>query len=359
MKRVLLVMGNSVGGIGQHVRSLAQGLARRRYQVLVAGPPETDEHFGFSQTGARFVPIEIGDRPRHYWSPRLGRIARGADVVHAHGLRAGFVAVTSVRGRGAPPIVVTWHNQPLATGLTGRSQRLFEQVVARGATLTLGASQDLVERAAAEGANARYLPVAAPRLPEPERSMAEMRANLGVGDGPCLLAIGRLQEQKDYPTMFAAVGLLADRDPVPTLVVAGQGPLYDELRLQASQSSTPIKLLGHRADVADLLRAADVLVLTSVWEARALVVQEAMLAGVPVVATDVGGIAELTGDAAVLVPRGDPQACALGVAALLDDPAMAAQLVAAARARALTWPDEDEVVDLVDDVYDEVLQDSA
>jgi glycosyltransferase involved in cell wall biosynthesis len=81
-------------------------------------------------------------------------------------------------------------------------------------------------------------------------------------------------------------------------------------------------------------------VVPSRWEARALVVQEAMQAGRPVVATRVGGIPDLTGAGALLVPPGDPAALAAAVLAVLDQPALAARLGRAARAKAASFPSE-------------------
>jgi glycosyltransferase involved in cell wall biosynthesis len=92
------------------------------------------------------------------------------------------------------------------------------------------------------------------------------------------------------------------------------------------------------------LAAADVAVISSVWEARSLFAQEALRAGVPLVATDVGGIPEVVGDAAVLVPPGNPAALAAAVSHLLSRPELGARLVVAGRARAAQWPDEAAVV---------------
>jgi glycosyltransferase involved in cell wall biosynthesis len=94
-----------------------------------------------------------------------------------------------------------------------------------------------------------------------------------------------------------------------------------------------------------LLSAADVFVLPSLWEGQSLILQEALRAGVPVVATRVGGNPELTGeDAAILVPPGDAQRLADAVRAVLGDPALAARLREAAAARASVLPDEDAAV---------------
>lgn len=361
--RVLMVLGTSTGGIGQHVRSLVERLMRQGHRVVVCGPAETGELFGFEATGARFVPAAIGTRlgPHDVAVARqLRRWVRGADVVHAHGFRAGLVALASgagrrPAGRRRPPLVVTWHNQVLATGLTGAAMHSAEALVARGATLSLGASEDLVRQARRWGGRARLGAVAAPRPGPVERDRASVRSELAVGESPVVLAVGRLHPQKDYPTMVRALAQLSSRSARPVMVVAGDGPDEASVRSLADQLGLDTRLLGRRQDVPELMAAADLLVVSSVWEARALVVQEAMQLGLPVVATDVGGLPELVGDDALLVPPRDPGALATAVAEVLDHPAEAAARADRARARAASWPDEDTVAREVEGVYREVV----
>lgn len=357
MTKVLLVLGTSTGGIGQHVMSLARGLSRRGDQVTVAAPRTVDELFGFSRSGIRFVPVAISDRPSDLLSIRALRPwARTADVVHAHGFRAGLVSALAGAGRHRAPLVVTWHNQVLATGVKGRTLAVIEAAVARHATVTLGASTDLVARAASLGGAARLGAVAAPEVARPVRTRKQVREEFGARARPMLLAVGRLHPQKDYPTMFDAMSRLVDREPVPVLVVAGDGPLESELADRIREQGLPIILAGRRTDVTDLMASADLLLLTSVWEARALVVQEAMQLGLPVVATEVGGIPELAGDAARLVRAGDPESVAQTVSDLLDDPVALAELAAAGHDRSAAWPTEADVVDVVAGVYREVIE---
>ncbi len=351
--RVMLVLAGSTGGIGRHVLSLVSGLSAAGIPVAVAGPAATDLHFEFRHSGAVFLPVEIASSPRPAPDLRAVRALASAmkswrpTVVHAHGLRAGGVGLAArrtARPNISPGLLVTWHNAPLAGGAVGRLQRVLERIVARGADLTLGASEDLVARAQSLGAGtARLAPVAAPPLPPPVRDREKVRAELDAQDRPLLLAVGRLAPQKDYPTMLAAARTWAGLDPAPVLAIAGDGPLRGQLQAEVDLHRLDVRILGARTDVADLLGAADAVVLSSTWEARALVAQEALRAGVPLVATAVGGVPELVGDAALLVPPGDPAALAAAVRRLLTEPGLAATLAAAGRRRSATWPDETAV----------------
>lgn len=143
-----------------------------------------------------------------------------------------------------------------------------------------------------------------------------------------------------------------DRDPQPRTVIAGDGPLSGDLHARARQAGADVVFLGARDDVPALLAAADVVVVPSRWEARALIIQEAMRSGLPIVASQVGGTAELTGtDGALLVRPGDAGALAGAVAAVLDDGSLAARLGAAARARSATFPAEQDAVRAVLAIY--------
>lgn len=360
--RVLQVLATSTGGVGAHVRDLTQGLVAAGVAVTVCGPAATAERFGFAEVGAEFRPVEISANSQLSDARAVGalrRVIAAADpaVVHAHGLRAGLVAAMSGRSRASRrPLVVTLHNAVLSRGLRGGASRLVERAVTRNADVVLGASADLVARAAGLGAaDARLGPVAAPALSPPVRSAAAVRAELGIApETPLLLSVGRLHPQKGYDVLVAAAARWRDRRPVPRVVIAGNGPSYLDLTAKISVSRAPVTLLGHRDDVADLLAAADVALVTSVWEARQLFAQEALRAGVPLVATAVGGLPELVGGAAVLVPPGDAAAIDAAVSGLLDDPAHRARLVQAASDQTAGWPTSAETVAQVLGVYAEL-----
>ncbi|MFC4147228.1 glycosyltransferase family 4 protein [Micromonospora mangrovi] len=355
---VALVLASSTGGVGQHVRSLVRGLTAGGTSVLVCGPAATEEQFDFTGVGARFVPVEIPASPTPADARAVTALRRAlADhpvrVVHAHGLRAGLVAVLA---RPAAPLVVTWHNAVLAGGLRGQVSRLVERVVARNVRVALGASADLVQRATELGAaDARLAPVAAPVLPAPRRRRAAVRAEFGVAaDRPLILSVGRLHPQKRYDVLVDAAARWRTRNPAPVVVIAGSGPAYLQLAARISAARAPVTLLGHRTDVADLLAGADLALVTSDWEARQLFAQEALRAGVPLVATAVGGLPELVDDGAVLVPPGDVDAVDAAVRELLDDEARRADLARRGAARAATWPTETDTVATLAALYAEL-----
>jgi glycosyltransferase involved in cell wall biosynthesis len=370
--RVALVLASSTGGIGRHVASLAGGLVERGARVTVLAPAATGRWFDFSGRGAAFVPVDLA-APTAVVVLRRALAAVDPDVVHAHGLRAGLIAALARRrplvrrsptpgtrpqrlaGSG-PPLVVTWHNGLVAGGMRGRVRRMVERQVARTADVTLGASAELVARAVTVGGrDVRPGPVAAPELPAPARRPEAVRAELGLTDGqPLLLSVGRLHPHKGYDVLIAAAARWHTRVPRPYVAVAGTGPDYLRLVELASESRAPVTLLGHRDDVADLLAAADVAVVTSVLEARQMFAQEALRAGVPLVATAVGGLPELVGDAAVLVPAGDVDAVDAAVTGLLDDPARRAELAAKGRAQAAIWPTERQTVERLWALYVEL-----
>ena len=377
--RVVQVLATSTGGVGSHVVDLTRGLVAGGAQVTVCGPAATEDRFEFTATGGQFLPVEIsaGTQPsdaRAVGALRRALATAAPDLVHAHGLRAGLVASLtekfpqhrSTAPRRPPqrvstarrPLVVTLHNAVLARGLRGGASRLVERIVAHAADVMLGASDDLVARAVAVGAaDARLAPVAAPALPPPQRSPAAVRAELGFDAAtPLLLSVGRLHPQKGYDVLVAAAARWRERTPVPQVVIAGNGPSYLDLTTRISTTRAPVTLLGHRRDVADLLEAADLALVTSVWEARQLFAQEALRAGVPLVATSVGGLPQLVGDAAVLVPPGDVDAVDRAVRGLLDDPAARVRYAAAGAARAAGWPTSAQTLAQVQEVYAELTR---
>lgn len=357
--RVALVLADSTGGIGRHVLALARALVERGDGVHVYAPARTLQRLPFAATGAECTALEIPGTPNARDVGIIGELRRAlrtasVDVVHAHGLRAGLIA-TLARQVGVP-LAVTWHTTFVAGGLRGVTNRALAVAVARAADLTLCASTELVRQAEGLGARKAWLcPAAAPALPVAARTRAEVLDELGIArDRPVILSVGRLHTPKRHDVLIAAAAAWRTRRPPPIVLLAGVGPAYRDLVGQAAMTRAPVVFLGHRDDVADLLAAADLAVVTSDIEVSPLFVQEVLAAGVPLVATAVSGIVDLVGDGAVLVPPDDAGAVDVAVCTLLDDPGRRAAVGLAGRGVAALWPTEHESVNKVIAGYEEL-----
>jgi glycosyltransferase involved in cell wall biosynthesis len=379
--RVVFVVGLASGGTARHVSALADGCRTAGLDVTVAGPARTLARLS---AATDTLAVAIGDRPNPARDMaaivrlRTWLAGKQADVVHGHGVRAGAfaaVAIAGLPGRARPALAVTVHNAPPDGAFARLGYGLLERICARRADLVLCVSADLLVRMRRLGpAAAERFDVPAPQGPAPTAAdVAAARADIaaapsgvagsrsgvgaaasgagaaasGVGaDGrPLVLAVARLAHQKGLDVLIDAAVRWRNRDPRPRTVIAGDGPLAGELRRRASEAGADVAFLGPREDVPALLAAADVVVVPSRWEARALIVQEAMRSGRPIVATRAGGTPELTGaDGALLVPPGDAAALAAGVIAVLDDESLAARLSHAAQARSAAFPSEQDAV---------------
>ncbi|MEO7267975.1 MAG: glycosyltransferase family 4 protein [Knoellia sp.] len=349
--RVVQVIGRSTGGIGTHAVDLTDHLRALGDEVTVVTDSITAERF------------DLGDA-RRWWPSgptpgsarnllRLRRLARSSDVVHAHGHQAGLVAVLAASGTGVP-VIVSQHNAVLAGGWKRKlSSRVLQRFVARRAALSTGASSDLVLEAKRHGARESVLaPVPSPRVPKLLQSAPldrdERRARTGAllqehkidVSGALVLTIARIAPQKDLDTIIDSANLVG---VAITWVVVGDGDdaLLDQLRARARSENVPVHFVGQQSDPERWLEAAEVFVLTSTWEARALVVQEAMAAGVPVVATDTGGLRDLVDGVGVLVRVGDAFAVGAALRTLLTDTKARETASVAGRERAGQWADSE------------------
>lgn len=351
--KVLLVMGTSAGGVGTHVRALARLLEADGHQVVVAAPAEAADRFSLLES-ATLVELDLSDRPhpaRDASAVRsLAGPVRGADVVHAHGLRAGAVAVLAA-ARSGVPVVTTLHNAAPAGRLSAAVYAGLERVVARGSDAVLGVSADLVQRAARLGARRTGLAVVpAPPFQPARRDRYAVRAELGLDARTSLgVVLARLAPQKGLHRLLDAHRELTDLDLVT--VVAGEGPQHDELQRRIDAEALPVRLLGRRGDVPDLLAAADVVVSSAVWEGQPVGLQEALHAGAAIVATDAGGTGAVVGDAAVLVPVDDATSLSRAIRDVVTHGAVRDDLRSKAVERADHLPSDADALAAVLDTY--------
>lgn len=170
-----------------------------------------------------------------------------------------------------------------------------------------------------------------------------------------ILTVANLRREKAHEVLLQAAALLAPSNPDLRYVIAGDGPRAAALRALASHLGldSRVQFLGHVEDVPALLRAADAFVLPSLTEAFPNAAIEAMAAGLPVVASAVGGLLDLIDDTrtGLLVPAGDAAAIAAAIAGLTADPARASRMGAAARAEVAARYSFDRMVRSFEDLY--------
>jgi glycosyltransferase involved in cell wall biosynthesis len=176
-------------------------------------------------------------------------------------------------------------------------------------------------------------------IPSTAAAPADLVGELDLPRGArILLAVGNLYAVKGHRHAITALQRLSQRHPEAYLVIAGRGELEGELRSQAAALGLAdrVRLLGLRSDIPALLAAADVFLLPSLSEGLPIALLEAMFAGKPIVASDVGGIGAALGDGAagILVPPGSDEALTAALDRLLSDPGAARGLGREAARRA-------------------------
>lgn len=359
--RVALVMGTSAGGTGRHVHDVVSGLVGAGHDVVVLAPAAELDQFAYADTGASTVELGVSDRPHPVRDAQaisvLRTVCGGADVVHAHGARVGALAVVALLGQDVP-LVVTLHNASPGGGLAGRIHTVLERVVAGGADLVLGVSADIVDRQRHLGARRADLAViAAPPPPTVTRDRFAVRRALAIDPQAMLLVtVARLAPQKDLDLLVDAVAEVLERHDIDVVaLVAGDGPDRERLQRRIDERRVPVRLLGHRSDVADLIAAADAVVSTARWEGQPVGLQEALHSGAAIVATDAGGTGAVVGDAAILVPVGDVASMARALADVLLHGAVRDDLRSRAIGRGAGLPTSADALEAALTAYRSVL----
>ena len=238
------------------------------------------------------------------------RALGNADVVHTHLVHADLLGAL---GRGNRTLVSTKHNDdPFRSGPFRFVERALMRRAARVICITEALRRFNVERV---GLPAKKLVVVPYGLDEPPAAWGPNE--LDLPEGKLVVAVSRLVPQKGLDVAVEAmVGIDA------TLVALGEGPERERLESLARAGGVRLLLPGRVGDVAAILRRADLLVHPARWEGFGLALLEAMLCGLPVVATRVSSIPEIVvdGETGLLVPPDDPVALAAALRRVLEDP---------------------------------------
>ena len=317
----LISTGLTVGGAETVVINLADELVRRGLRVsiiVITGDPEL-----------RPVEASVEVYCLHMMKTPWG-VLRGfldlckalrhikPDVVHAHMFHANLLARLVRMVVPLPRLVCTAHS----TNEGGLLHMLAYRLTHSLADVTTNVSKEAVAKFEALGAAPRgsmipvYNSIDTEKF-KPDLSSRELvRKNLDITDETIvLLAVGRLVKAKDYPNLINAFSMAKNSLQNIHLWIVGSGVLLKDIESMIKQQDLidHIDLLGLRRDTAQLMNAADIFIQGSAWEGFGLSIAEAMACGLPVIATDAGGVSEVMGKHGILVPIKNPHKLALKI----------------------------------------------
>jgi len=340
--RVALVCPSlRAGGLEKMVADLALELLERGFEPGVFGLTGLGVYAASLEARgiALFDAKEQGRRLRGIPRPLIRQLrAFRPHVIHAHSGTWYPAAVARLALR-SPRLVFTDHGRYLPEPAGRLLVERFLAAITDAVVAVTGSLAQYVRDSL--GIEVRVIPngidMARYHAIDPA-ARGRLRDEWGVGDDePLLIVVGRFFAVKNHAGVLRAFARLVTDYPRAKLVLVGSGPLLDEVRQQAAALALDERVLftGFRADVPECLSAADIWINASFTEALPVAMLEAMAAGVPIVATAVGGVPETLGDppAALLAPPGDIAALEAALRRLLDDPALGT--ANAARARAL------------------------
>jgi glycosyltransferase involved in cell wall biosynthesis len=342
-----------IGGIGgseRHLLTLLPALAERGADVRFLGldDPSREPSPFYEQLA---VPYERVQAPRDV-DPLLALRVTGAvrrarpDIVHTHLVHADVYGVLA-----GMRLVSTKHNDdPFRVGPFRFVERMLTWRAAKIIAITDALARFQIERVGLPVQKLTTIHYGLDAPPEPwgQNAPDDVPTNARVA-----LAVCRLEMQKGVDVAVRALSLLSEQHTDLQLVVLGEGSERTQLESLARELGVPVHLPGRVPDVAAWLRRANVLVHPVRWEGFGLAVLEAMLAGLPVVASRVSSLPELVadGETGVLVPPDEPDALAQGIARALSD---AARFGEAGRERARDHFSVSRMADATLAVYDEV-----
>ena len=307
-----------IGGSERHLLTLLPALAQRGVEPVFVGldDPAWDPSDFYGALEVECVRIPA---PHDLDPLLLARLVRDlrADVVHTHLVHADVYGGLAAALRGARLVSTKHNDDPFRLGLFRYVELGLAQITSRIVTITEALRRFTIDQV---GIPAEKVETIHYGLDEPPRPWGENPRNDVPSDARVLLAIARLTEQKGVDVAVRALASLPD-DTV--LVVLGEGPERETLEELARELgvASRVFLRGREPDVAAWLDRASVLVHPARWEGFGLGVLEAMLAGLPVVASNVSSLPELVvdGETGLLVRPDDPSALALGIARALEE----------------------------------------
>ncbi len=328
-----------------HVELLLSGLNDKGYDITVACPVEEKSLQCLKAAGVfRIQPLDTGDDLRPWLDPLIiGKFARFLngnpfDIIHAHGAKAGLITRLALHlgRRQRSPVVVSYHNEILPTSRSLHKRRLrsyMEKLLRDGTAhfiaVSPGIQEELIQEIGCPRQKVSFIPngIRIEGVGEPADHLRE-RAHWGWPEDAYIVGTAaRLTWEKGIDILLTALSQAVKAEPQLRLVIMGDGPLEADLRQMTKTLGLDdhVRFLGYLDNARSLFPAFDAFVLPSRTEGWPLSIMEAMAAGLPVVATRVGGIPELVQDGknGILVEPGEVDRLHEALVTLVRDPVRA------------------------------------
>jgi glycosyltransferase involved in cell wall biosynthesis len=358
----------NVGGTEMNALRTAEQLVLRGYRLTVVtlrGEGPLAERYARLGIPVERFPIQSLYAPATVRQAfRLAGFLRrhGVSIVHCHDQYSNFFSVLSARLAGVPAIIASkrWLHSPLR-------YRIANGIGYRAASRVLANSEGVAHSLLRDDYLAPSRTVVVPNFvderafdPPPVETVREWRTSLALEDGALVVGIiASLLPIKDHATLFRSVARLAPRWPTLRLVVVGDGTERGTLERLAGELGIAgqVRFAGHQPNVPSLHHLFDVSVLTSVSEGFPNSLVEAMAAGRPIVATNVGGVPDAVrdGENGLLVPPRDPAALTGALETMLGDRALRERMGAVGARRARAEYHATVVVGSLTRLYDQLL----
>ena len=361
------------GGGERYLELLFDRLDRARYRELLICPESGPFVRRMKERGVDTQLVHLAPlfNPMALWRLTRLLVRERVTILQTHGARANFYGRIAGRLAGVPVIISTVHNsmkdyevRSLRRWLYAFLLRLTLPLVHQIICVSDANRRDLIEECPAAAAKTHTVyngvdPLAFTSQPDHQR----VRQELGVIQGPVLLTIARLTEQKGHRYLLQALPRLLETWAQLSCIFVGEGELHDALQRMAIDLGVEqaCRFVGVRDDIPDVLAAADVVVLPSLSEGFPFVLLEALAMGCPVVASRVNGVPELIEDhrTGLLVPPRDPQALAAAIREILSDPTAASKMGAVGRAMVRERFTVNRMVANTTAIFDAAMQDAG
>lgn len=330
----ILTKADEWGGVQIHIRDLALALMNKGHQVLVASGEEGHAAKHMKNSGIEFIKLQHLERPIQPLKDikaviELRKLIKSVspDIVALHSSKAGFIGRLACK-MARVPCLFTAHGWAFTDGVGAKSRKLYtlvEKIAAPWAAriITVSENDRQIALDAGVGRPEQIITI--------HNGMPEVSTSVSVGSSgePIeLIMVARFSQQKAHEQLLQALAPLKDLKWHLTLIGEGENKAECEDLATTLDLDRQISFRGQVDNVADFLATSDVFVLATNWEGLPCSIIEAMRAGLPVVANDVGGVSELVqhGENGYLIPRGDIAEWTQTLATLIQQPSLIKKL---------------------------------